>query len=572
MGCADLLILTDDDCCGGTAQVARQLAVGLSSDFTLKLAFNYRDEAQRFFSIAEAECVNSKVSESNRWKSTYHTRHAALLLDQIQPTLILFVDAGMLSSHLAFKSVAAARGIPYIMIVNRLPPETLALSNSFIDLSIQALHQAHHIVLVTERHKIRFNDFFPEIRTPVSVIRNCCSASFFNRSNGNRSHLRMQFGFAPSDLVCVTAARVERTKGQELCLRALEILQREGRHQGIKIVLAGRGNHEYVRWLHGEVEARGLSKSFIALGELADVKNILCASDVFLLASFDEGLPISILEAMATGLPIVATAVGGIPEQVGLENGYLLPPPAADEATCVAAMAEVLNHLNQNRSGISELGRVSRAKADAFFHPSIMLSNYKDLVKSTLLKGAVADIAPNSSFEPLPGFAPLKEGTIIDITDPRQAWNYLEEGWSGSEPTGVWTEGPYSTMRFSFDNHSPFVNLVLRAVPFLPRDESSQVTTIYANGHKIGRWWLNKRGSSEVFVMLNLRRLGHSILLRLEHANLESPRQAGTADDDRLICLHLEALSIRPTNKVLPALALFKSGWIARSGDNWTNG
>src|SRR6516162_8711795 len=103
MGCADLLILTDDDCCGGTAQVARQLAVGLSSDFTLKLAFNYRDEAQRFFSIAEAECVNSKVSESNRWKSTYHTRHAALLLDQIQPTLILFVDAGMLSSHLAFK-------------------------------------------------------------------------------------------------------------------------------------------------------------------------------------------------------------------------------------------------------------------------------------------------------------------------------------------------------------------------------------------------------------------------------------------------------------------------------------
>jgi glycosyltransferase involved in cell wall biosynthesis len=66
-------------------------------------------------------------------------------------------------------------------------------------------------------------------------------------------------------------------------------------------------------------------------GERGDVAEILAASDVFVLSTNHEGLPISILEAMAAGLPIVATAVGGVPEEVvDGETGVLVPH--ADEA------------------------------------------------------------------------------------------------------------------------------------------------------------------------------------------------------------------------------------------------
>jgi glycosyltransferase involved in cell wall biosynthesis len=569
---AKLLILTDDDCCGGTAQVARQLATGLSADFDLTLAFNYRPETLQFFAAANVCCVNSRVSESNRWKSSYHTRHAAHLIEQIKPAIILFVDAGMVSSHLAFKTVAAARGIPYIIVINRLPPDTRVLSQGFVEQSIHALQNAHHIVLVSQRHKVVLESIFPEIRTPLSVITNSCSPAFYLASNRNRDQLRTQFGFDPSDLICVTTARIERTKGQQLCLRALAALQREAKLEDIKVVLAGRGDPEYMRWFHSEVEILGLCKSVIVPGELKDVHSLLCASDIFVLASFDEGMSISILEAMATGLPILATAVGGIPEQVGNENGYLLPPPAGDEPACVAALAKILDSLHHNRASIGKLGRASREKAVAHFHPAIMLSKYNSLLRSTFEQAAVASIAAQPRREPakqVPGLGALAEGAVIDISDPSQAWNCLDEGWSGSEPTGVWTEGCYSTIKLSFDRRLSLARLVLKALPFLPTANASQVTTIYANGYQIGCWQVDKPGSSELCLALNLRRLGHAVELRLEHKHQQSPRQAGTADDDRLICLHFEALSVkrRDATPRTPSL-LLKKGWIEQPGAN----
>lgn len=254
------------------------------------------------------------------------------------------------------------------------------------------------------------------------------------------------------------------------------------------------------------------------------------------------------------GLPVIASGIDGILEQVDSRNGYLLPPPLIDEQACVAAIADTIDELNQSRSRLVDLGRASRAKAEALFHPNIIMSQYEELIRKAIGRNP----------EPLFQLQNLSEDTFIDLADPDQAWNFLEEGWSGSEPSGVWTEGPYSTIRLPFDGKLRYVHLVFSARPFLPHHSSSQIADIFANGHKIGRWKIRPPRPQQLCFALNLRRLGPSVTLRFEHKFQQSPRQAGVGEDDRLISLFAQSLYVRPATPDIstPPLAYLKKGWI----------
>src|SRR5439155_13240184 len=104
-----------------------------------------------------------------------------------------------------------------------------------------------------------------------------------------------------------------------------------------------------------EAELRGPVE---LLGERGDVPELLAAADVFVLSSASEGLPMSVLEAMAAGLPVVASAVGGVPELVG-DAGILVPPH--DERALADALARVLGNAElRRRLGAAARARVAR--------------------------------------------------------------------------------------------------------------------------------------------------------------------------------------------------------------------
>jgi glycosyltransferase involved in cell wall biosynthesis len=111
-----------------------------------------------------------------------------------------------------------------------------------------------------------------------------------------------------------------------------------------------------------EVERLGLAGSVVLVGERDDVPELLADASVFVLSSTSEGLPISILEAMAAGLPVVATAVGGAPELVvDGETGLLVPP--RDPAALAAAIEKLTSDAGLRR----RLGDAGRARAEARF-------------------------------------------------------------------------------------------------------------------------------------------------------------------------------------------------------------
>jgi glycosyltransferase involved in cell wall biosynthesis len=141
--------------------------------------------------------------------------------------------------------------------------------------------------------------------------------------------------------------------------------------------------------VEAEIHSLGLDGRVRLAGERDDVPALLAASDVFVLSSRSEGLPLSVLEAMAAELPVVASDVGGLRELVvDGETGILVPPGDAE------ALAAALGRLVEDRDLRRRLGAAGRAHAETFFDLTAFRRAHVELYERELaLAGAVAEPA-----------------------------------------------------------------------------------------------------------------------------------------------------------------------------------
>jgi L-malate glycosyltransferase len=140
---------------------------------------------------------------------------------------------------------------------------------------------------------------------------------------GPRDLLRREFGFAPDEFLVGIVAALEDHKGHAYLLEASKIVREQA--PKVKFIVVGSGSLR----LQLDKQARDLGVEDIVffLGFRDDVPRILASLDLFVLSSHHEGLGSSLLDAMASRLPVVATRAGGIPEVVAdRETGLLVPP------------------------------------------------------------------------------------------------------------------------------------------------------------------------------------------------------------------------------------------------------
>jgi glycosyltransferase involved in cell wall biosynthesis len=161
----------------------------------------------------------------------------------------------------------------------------------------------------------------------------------------HRAAMRAELGLEQDALVVGTVANLRRAKAYpDLLEAARQVLQRL---PDVRFVTVGQGPMEAeVRALHTQL---GLGDRVALLGHRPDAVRVMAACDVFVLASLNEGLPLAVMEALALGLPVVATAVGGIPEVVDSGCEGLLVPPARPRELA-AALLTVLTDAERRRS------------------------------------------------------------------------------------------------------------------------------------------------------------------------------------------------------------------------------
>jgi glycosyltransferase involved in cell wall biosynthesis len=153
-----------------------------------------------------------------------------------------------------------------------------------------------------------------------------------------RLDVRRQLGIPNDQFLVVTVANYRTAKGYPYLLRAAAQLRDEG--VPIRFAVVGQGQREAdVKALHSELR---LEDTMQLLGYRPDAVRVIAAADVFALASLHEGLPVAVMEAQALGIPVVGTAVGGLPEAItNDENGLLVPP--SDPASLAAALRATLD-------------------------------------------------------------------------------------------------------------------------------------------------------------------------------------------------------------------------------------
>jgi len=160
----------------------------------------------------------------------------------------------------------------------------------------------------------------------------------FRPDQAVRTRTRAALGVAPNASLFMTVAMLQPGKGIADLLEAGAMLARQ--HSNVRLAVVGDG--EQRAELAGLAAARRLGQGVLFLGARSDVAELLAGADVYVHPSHFEALPTSILEAMATGLPVVATNVGGVPEIVADGRSGLLVPPRRP-LELAAAMEKMLD-------------------------------------------------------------------------------------------------------------------------------------------------------------------------------------------------------------------------------------
>jgi glycosyltransferase involved in cell wall biosynthesis len=292
------------------------------------------------------------------------------------------------SVRAGLSAVLAARlgGPPAVVHVRDCPPE------GFLpDLTLRIVGNGATMVVANSEHtRRRFANASHSGRSrvaysPVDLVR-------FDPGTVDRDRERARLGLGASTFVMTLVAQLTPWKAQDDAVRMAARLKAS--HPDVRLLLVGSAkfvskatrhdNRLFVQQLEALIESLGMQREVVLLGERDDVPEILQASDVLLLPSWEEPFGRSVVEAMAMAVPVVATSVGGPAEAVSeAEAGLLLPPRSPD--VWAAALEGLLEHSDLRR----EMGQRGRERAVARFgvdaHVRDILAIYGEALDSRAL-------------------------------------------------------------------------------------------------------------------------------------------------------------------------------------------
>ena len=244
---------------------------------------------------------------------------------------------------------------------------TLQLSPRQVTAQRWGWNRADHVLSVSSRLAERMAEAVGVPLDRVHVIRNGVNLARFS---GRRSaEARRALGASAATTVVIGAAgRLVDVKDHATFVEAIAALK--ARRHDVVGVIAGDGP------LKADLEARitraGLDGSVRLLGHRGDIEQVFEGLDIFVQSSKSEGMSNTILEAMASGLPVVATHVGGADEMVVPgETGILVPPSNAER------MADALARLVEGAELRTRMGQAGRRRAFGEFSLDRMIHNYE---------------------------------------------------------------------------------------------------------------------------------------------------------------------------------------------------
>lgn len=188
----------------------------------------------------------------------------------------------------------------------------------------------------------------------------------------NKRMSKSKLGIAPDSFIIGTVGRLDPVKDHETLFKAFSCFSKKNKNKEVMLMVVGTGSQE--EKLRALSEKLNIQDKVIFSGDREDVYPLYQCMDVYVLSSIAEGISNTILEAMACGLPIIATKVGGTPELVDDgKTGFLIAPRQYDD------LSQKLSFYFNNPSFVEQYGFNGRLRAEDKFSLLHMVQKYEEI-------------------------------------------------------------------------------------------------------------------------------------------------------------------------------------------------
>jgi len=277
-----------------------------------------------------------------------------------------------------FSYLAKQRGLADRVVVSYHAMGDTGGTRQVVPYLLPLLRRADALLAVAEIQK----DYLVETerlpRDKIRVIHNGVDTSKFQAPTAaERSAIRKELGLGDHEIAIISVASLKPLKRIDALLTAAAGLARAG--EAVRVIVVGDGSERAA--LEKLAAELGIEASVSFLGLRDDVERVLKASDVFVLASRTEAFPNVVLEAMATGVPVIATDVGSVREMVEPDASALIVSPGDD-----AALAAALRRLAGDAALRARLGARGREIVNERFRFDVMCAKREELFEELIAK------------------------------------------------------------------------------------------------------------------------------------------------------------------------------------------
>lgn len=383
-----ILFYTDCPGIGGAEQINHLIMCGLAAHgynitCAQPIASNSFIDERRNLGIDHFWIIEDDIYDLPKYHPSLDDSTEALgIFNKVKPDLIIFGN-GIPVSNLAAMTAALELSIPYVTIIHLASFEISADYKRYSQMLKNVLLNAHDIVSVSyENLEVLHNQFGLPENKGVVIYNGRPDQFFIKKDLAKKKQLCKELGINQSTTLALTVASMEMRKGYQHQLKAIHTLRDIKIWKDLHFIWVGIGPAEPK--LRVWISQVGVNSHVHFLGERSDVTDILDAVDVFILTSHSEGMPMVVLEAMAKGVPIIATAVSGIPEALG-DTGKLLPDPRINPEKTVEELINTLSGWVLNPEQLRAEGDRCRVRAEKLFRSERMIMEYLSLVENELV-------------------------------------------------------------------------------------------------------------------------------------------------------------------------------------------
>ncbi len=444
-----ILLSTDDPGVGGVAQYNHSILCGLvRCGFTVTSIHPspyHQAYSQLVVDQQEMGVKHLWMESSASSKDLDHLKF--ILRKELEETDLLICSNSNPFSNLLVKQIATEINVPYMIVEGLVEPHLASNFPEYLEQLFQYYTKARSVIAVSQNNLSLLHKFFKLPKNKGKVIHYGRPLNYFTpRDLSVNKHLRQDFDIPLDAVVCLTSARIEKRKGYHYQLEAIQQFMSTSVWDKLYFVWVGGGifDPQFEVQLQEKVKQLKINDKVKFLGQREDVSKLLNMADIFILPSELEGMPLSVMEAMSKGLPVIATAVSGIPEELG-NTGKLITDPKHDPKATVRELVETIRSWATDLNLRETIGKACQQRAEKMFREEKMINETIQVVERALL--------PEKDY--------VSTGLIVVQPD-----QYFPNMIVGDPDSCLW---PY--LRRSIP-HNWYVDLRQPTVGFLSRDEA----------------------------------------------------------------------------------------------------